>query len=166
MRFPHTRGKVIGLAYGKHVKKQPKSRAIHPEFTKLCGICCSVILTRMSADEQLARYSCHVEFQSLGLEGVNEELTMKLGHISSGNLSPDGRVIGDHGKEARSLFLHESVMCGAGEKHISYLAAIEVCLPALALLSKRAMQFGSRIAKLEKINEKGSDKCRRLQILP
>ncbi|XP_059121004.1 asparagine synthetase domain-containing protein 1-like [Peromyscus eremicus] len=130
------------------------------------GICCSVILTRINADEQLPRYSCHVRFQSLGLEGVNEEITMKRGHISSGNLSRDGRVIGDHGKEARSPFLHESVVCGAGEKHISYLAAIEVSLPALALLSKQAMQFGSRIAKLEKINEKGSDKCRSLQILP
>ncbi|EDK99996.1 asparagine synthetase domain-containing protein 1 isoform 2 [Mus musculus] len=150
----------------------------------MCGICCSVILTGIGADEQLAGYSRHrARFQSLGLEGLNEEIAMELGRISSRNLGRDDRVIGDHGKEARFPFLDENVVSflnslpvwekvdltlprGVGEKLILRLAAMELGLPASALLPKRAIQFGSRIAKLEKSNEKASDKCGRLQILP
>ncbi|XP_051009732.1 asparagine synthetase domain-containing protein 1 [Acomys russatus] len=143
-----------------------------------------VILTGIGADEQLAGYSRHrVRFQSLGLEGLNEEIEMELGRISSRNLGRDDRVIGDHGKEARFPFLDENVVSflnslpvwekvdlslprGIGEKLILRLAAMELGLPVSALLPKRAIQFGSRIAKLEKTNEKASDKCGRLQTLP
>ncbi|XP_052048245.1 asparagine synthetase domain-containing protein 1 [Apodemus sylvaticus] len=143
-----------------------------------------VILTGIGADEQLAGYSRHrARFQTLGLEGLNEEIAMELGRISSRNLGRDDRVIGDHGKEARFPFLDENVVSflnslpvwekvdlalprGVGEKLILRLAAMELGLPASALLPKRAIQFGSRIAKLEKTNEKASDKCGRLQILP
>ncbi|XP_055472584.1 asparagine synthetase domain-containing protein 1 [Psammomys obesus] len=141
-----------------------------------------VILTGIGADEQLAGYSRHrVRFQSHGLEGLNEEIQMELGRISSRNLGRDDRVIGDHGKEARFPFLDENVVSflnslpvwekvdltlprGIGEKLILRLAAMEVGLPASACLPKRAIQFGSRIAKLEKTNEKASDKCERLGI--
>ncbi|XP_021091221.1 asparagine synthetase domain-containing protein 1 [Mesocricetus auratus] len=143
-----------------------------------------VILTGIGADEQLAGYSRHrVRFQSLGLEGLNEEIAMELGRISSRNLGRDDRVIGDHGKEARFPFLDENVVSflnslpvwekadlslprGLGEKLLLRLAAVELGLTTSALLPKRAMQFGSRIAKLEKTDEKASDKCGRLQILP
>ncbi|XP_038171500.1 asparagine synthetase domain-containing protein 1 [Arvicola amphibius] len=143
-----------------------------------------VILTGIGADEQLAGYSRHrVRFQALGLEGLNEEIAMELGRISSRNLGRDDRVIGDHGKEARFPFLDENVVSflnslpvwekadlalprGVGEKLILRLAAVELGLTASALLPKRAMQFGCRIAKLENVNEKASDKCGRLQILP
>lgn len=142
-----------------------------------------VVLTGIGADEQLAGYSRHrVRFQTHGLEGLNKELEMELGRISSRNLGRDDRVIGDHGKEARFPFLDESVVSflnslpvwekanltlprGIGEKLILRLAAVELGLTACALLPKRAMQFGSRIAKMEKNNEKASDKCGRLQVI-
>uniref|UniRef100_A0A2K6FMI7 Asparagine synthetase domain-containing protein 1 n=1 Tax=Propithecus coquereli TaxID=379532 RepID=A0A2K6FMI7_PROCO len=141
-----------------------------------------VVLTGIGADEQLAGYSRHrVRFQTHGLEGLNKEIVMELGRISSRNLGRDDRVIGDHGKEARFPFLDENVVSflnslpvwekanltlprGIGEKLILRLAAVELGLSASALLPKRAMQFGSRIAKIEKNNEKASDKCERLQI--
>lgn len=142
-----------------------------------------VILTGIGADEQLAGYSRHrVRFQTLGLEGLNEEIAMELDRISSRNLGRDDRVIADHGKEARFPFLDENVVSflnslpvwekanltlprGIGEKLILRLAAVELGLTASALLPKRAMQFGSRIAKMEKNNEKASDKCDRLQTI-
>uniref|UniRef100_A0A0P6JTS7 Asparagine synthetase domain-containing protein 1 n=1 Tax=Heterocephalus glaber TaxID=10181 RepID=A0A0P6JTS7_HETGA len=142
-----------------------------------------VILTGIGADEQLAGYSRHrVRFQTLGLEALNEEIAMELGRISSRNLGRDDRVIADHGKEARFPFLDENVVSflnslpvwekanltlprGIGEKLVLRLTAVELGLTASALLPKRAMQFGSRIAKMENNKEKASDKCGRLQVI-
>nr|XP_033801390.1 asparagine synthetase domain-containing protein 1 [Geotrypetes seraphini]XP_033801391.1 asparagine synthetase domain-containing protein 1 [Geotrypetes seraphini] len=139
-----------------------------------------VVLTGMGADEQLAGYSRHrIRFNARGLEGLVEELGMELGRISSRNLGRDDRIIGDHGKEARFPFLDEDVVSflnslpiwdkvdltqprGIGEKLILRAAAKELGLTTSALLPKRAMQFGCRIAKLENSNEKASDKCKRL----
>ncbi|XP_067327028.1 asparagine synthetase domain-containing protein 1 isoform X3 [Anolis sagrei] len=141
-----------------------------------------IVLTGIGADEQLAGYSRHrVCFEKHGLEGLNEELGMELGRIASRNLGRDDRVIGDHGKEARFPFLDEDVVSflnslpvwekanlavhrGVGEKLLLRLAAAELGLTASSVLPKRAMQFGSRIAKMENRNEKASDKCTRLQM--
>ncbi|KAM3608338.1 uncharacterized protein V6R79_023337 [Siganus canaliculatus] len=139
-----------------------------------------VILTGIGADEQLAGYSRHrVRFKTSGHEGLIQELAMELGRIGSRNLGRDDRVIGDHGKEARFPYLDEDVVSflnslpvwmkadltlprGVGEKLVLRLAAKQLGLGRSAVLPKRAMQFGSRIAKMEERNEKASDKCTRL----
>ncbi|NWI30799.1 ASND1 protein, partial [Sula dactylatra] len=141
-----------------------------------------VVLTGIGADEQLAGYSRHrVCFKKYGLEGLTKELEMELDRISSRNLGRDDRIIGDHGKEARFPFLDEDVVSflnslpisekadltlpqGIGEKLILRLAAKEFGLTASTILPKRAVQFGSRIAKLESNNEKASDTCNRLKL--
>ncbi|XP_076119408.1 asparagine synthetase domain-containing protein 1 [Alosa pseudoharengus] len=139
-----------------------------------------VVLTGIGADEQLAGYSRHrVRFKSDGMEGLVKELAMELGRISSRNLGRDDRVIGDHGKEGRFPYLDEDVVSflnqlpvwekadltlprGLGEKLLLRLAAKKLGLGPAAILPKRAMQFGSRIAKMENGREKASDKCKRL----
>ncbi|XP_029967693.1 asparagine synthetase domain-containing protein 1 [Salarias fasciatus] len=139
-----------------------------------------VILTGIGADEQLAGYSRHrVHFKTSGYEGLIQELAMELGRISSRNLGRDDRVIADHGKEARFPYLDEDVVSflnglavwdkarltlprGVGEKLLLRLAARRLGLGPAAVLPKRAMQFGSRIAKMEDGHEKASDKCSRL----
>ncbi|NWR70652.1 ASND1 protein, partial [Centropus unirufus] len=143
-----------------------------------------VVLTGIGADEQLAGYSRHrVCFKKYGLEGLNEEIEMELDRISSRNLGRDDRIIGDHGKEARFPFLDEDVVSflnslpisekadltlprGIGEKLILRLAAKELGLTGSTILPKRAVQFGSRIAKLESNSEKASDTCSRLKLFP
>ncbi|KAM4558465.1 asparagine synthetase domain-containing protein 1 [Odontesthes bonariensis] len=139
-----------------------------------------VILTGIGADEQLAGYSRHrVRFKMSSHEGLVQELAMELGRISSRNLGRDDRVIGDHGKEARFPYLDEDVVSylnslpvwekadlslprGVGEKLLLRLTAKQLGLGQSAVLPKRAMQFGSRIAKMEDGREKASDKCTRL----
>ncbi|NXN06900.1 ASND1 protein, partial [Indicator maculatus] len=142
-----------------------------------------VVLSGIGADEQLAGYSRHrVCFKKYGLEGLNKELEMELDRISSRNLGRDDRIICDHGKEARFPFLDEDVVSflsslpisekadltlprGVGEKLILRLAAKELGLTASTILPKRAVQFGSRVAKLESSREKASDICSRLKLL-
>ncbi|KAI4806039.1 hypothetical protein KUCAC02_010630 [Chaenocephalus aceratus] len=139
-----------------------------------------VILTGIGADEQLAGYSRHrVRFKTSGHQGLVQELAMELARIPSRNLGRDDRVIGDHGKEARFPYLDEDVVSylnslpvwekadlslprGVGEKLLLRLAARQLGLGQSAVLPKRAMQFGSRIAKMEDHRERASDKCTRL----
>ncbi|XP_077946276.1 asparagine synthetase domain-containing protein 1 [Gasterosteus aculeatus] len=139
-----------------------------------------VVLTGIGADEQLAGYSRHrVRFTKSGHEGLIQELKMELDRIPSRNLGRDDRVIGDHGKEARFPYLDEDVVShlnalpvwekadlslprGVGEKLLLRLAAKRMGFGQSAVLPKRAMQFGSRIAKMEDHHEKASDKCTRL----
>ncbi|KAL3056782.1 hypothetical protein OYC64_019294 [Pagothenia borchgrevinki] len=139
-----------------------------------------VILTGIGADEQLAGYSRHrVRFKTSGHQGLIQELAMELARIPSRNLGRDDRVIGDHGKEARFPYLDEDVVSylnslpvwekadlslprGVGEKLLLRLAARQLGLGQSAVLPKRAMQFGSRIAKMEDHRERASDKCTRL----
>ena len=52
---------------------------------------------------------------------------------------------------------------GKGEKYLlRYLASSRLGLNFASQLPKRAIQFGSRVAKIENMKEKGSDVCNRI----
>ncbi|XP_022318246.2 asparagine synthetase domain-containing protein 1-like isoform X2 [Crassostrea virginica] len=139
-----------------------------------------VILCGMGADEQFAGYSRHRgKFEELGWQGLIDEVEMEVQRISARNLGRDDRVITDHGKEARFPFLDEDVVSylqslpvyikadlryprGLGEKILLRACAVKLGLSKSALFPKRAIQFGSRIAKTENSKEKASEKCSRL----
>ncbi|CAD5123732.1 DgyrCDS12049 [Dimorphilus gyrociliatus] len=137
-----------------------------------------VILTGMGSDEQLAGYSRH-RMNNGNWDNLAKEVDMDIRRISARNLGRDDRIITDHGKEARFPFLDEGVVSflnslpiwkktnlyqekGIGDKLLLRLAAIQLGLQECSLFVKRAIQFGSRIAKLESRNEKASDICERL----
>ncbi|CAG5120014.1 unnamed protein product [Candidula unifasciata] len=139
-----------------------------------------VLLCGMAADEQFAGYSRHrVTFQTKGWAGLLKEIQEEMWRISARNLGRDDRIITDHGKECRFPFLDETFtrfvsalpLCkradlhlprGVGDKLLLRLCAVKLGLVKTASQPKRAIQFGSRIAKLDKRKEKGSDVCDRL----
>uniref|UniRef100_A0A8C4QVK8 Asparagine synthetase domain-containing protein 1 n=1 Tax=Eptatretus burgeri TaxID=7764 RepID=A0A8C4QVK8_EPTBU len=142
-----------------------------------------VLFSGVGADEQLAGYSRHRQrFATSSWPGLASELQMELDRISQRNLGRDDRIVSDHGKEARFPYLDEDVVAflsslplwlkadlrlprGIGDKLLLRLAAHWLGLTDASTLPKRAMQFGSRIARLEGSRERGSDCCHRLQEL-
>jgi asparagine synthetase B (glutamine-hydrolysing) len=139
-----------------------------------------VLLLGMGADEQLAGYGRHrTRFAQEGWAGLITEVAMDVSRISDRNLGRDDRCVSDHGREARFPFLDEEVVTflnglpmdakvdfqlprGLGEKLILRDVARLLGLGGSAAEPKRAIQFGSRIAKIEegsnKSHKKGSEK--------
>lgn len=146
---------------------------------KLYNCPAKVVLVGMGADEQLAGYSRHrVKFKTGGWKGLVEEMSMEMRRISLRNLGRDDRIISSHGRESRLPYLDEDVVSflnklpvwskadlnlprGVGEKILLRVVAWSLGLRRSALFPKRAIQFGSRIAKAEDHREKGSDVCKR-----
>ncbi|MFH4977168.1 hypothetical protein AB6A40_003877 [Gnathostoma spinigerum] len=133
------------------------------------------------ADELFGGYSRHRScFENGGRDVVLNEMEEELERIGSRNLGRDDRVAISVGRDTRAPFLDESVVAwatklplelkadftkprGVGEKLV-IRQALKVlgCPSSLYNAPKRAMQFGTRIAKLEDRKEKGSDICQRL----
>ncbi|CAF3347836.1 unnamed protein product [Rotaria sp. Silwood1] len=140
-----------------------------------------VLLSGLGADEQLAGYSRHrTTYRSGGWKALENELEMEMNRISKRNLGRDDRVISSLGKEVRFPYLDEQLVNylrsipiwhkadlrlarGIGEKYLlRYIARHYLSLEQSSKYPKRAIQFGSRIAKLESKKEKASDQCSRL----
>jgi len=140
-----------------------------------------VLLLGMGADEQLGGYARHrTRFQTEGWSGLVQEIEMEMKRLPQRNLGRDDRIISDHGKESRLPFLDEdlinflngvkvefkvnfSLPRGLGEKYLLRKMAQRLGLNHASQLAKRAIQFGSRVAKLENSKEKASDACNRLR---
>lgn len=132
------------------------------------------------ADEQMAGYARHRQkFANGGWPSLFAELEMEMNRISERNLGRDNRIIADHGRAPRLPYLDEKVVeylaqlqilakvdlrlpIGVGDKIILRALAYRLGLKKTAIEPKRAIQFGSRIAKTEARKEKGSQMCDRL----
>lgn len=146
---------------------------------------CRILFVGTGADELLAGYSRHRKryfdvHERDRNTALIEELEMELKRIGNRNLARDDRVVADHGRETRLPYLDERFVQrvnalpldakadlrrgrGIGEKLLLRMALKRLgVLPEFYRLPKRAMQFGSRIAKTENRKEKGGDRCERL----
>lgn len=111
-----------------------------------------------------------------GRDGLLAELQRQMNAISERNLGRDNRIVSDHGIAGRYPFLDERVVDylarlpleskmnlsldrGVGDKLILRALAHSMGLKKTAREPKRAIQFGSRIAKMENRKEKASDKA-------
>ncbi|CAK1544179.1 unnamed protein product [Leptosia nina] len=141
---------------------------------------CRILLLGSGADELFGGYSRHRNaFKRKGWPGLAAELTLDWNRISYRNLARDNRVICDHGRIPRLPYLDEEfstyvlnlkpwLKCfptenlgiGVGDKLMLRLLAMHLGLTDVALLPKRALQFGSRIANKK---EKGKDISKHMQ---
>eukprot|EP00002_Diphylleia_rotans_P023428 TRINITY_DN4608_c0_g1_i1.p1 TRINITY_DN4608_c0_g1~~TRINITY_DN4608_c0_g1_i1.p1 ORF type:complete len:631 (-),score=88.13 TRINITY_DN4608_c0_g1_i1:255-2147(-) len=124
-----------------------------------------VLLMGLGADEQLAGYGRHqTTFRRGGLPAVEAELVLEVKRLWKRNLGRDDRVISDHGRECRHPFLDECFRAftsqiplhrkcdlskprGVGDKALLRAVGRELGLDRPTKAPKRAIQFGSRIAK-------------------
>jgi asparagine synthetase B (glutamine-hydrolysing) len=135
-----------------------------------------VIIVGIGADEQMAGYGRHrVTYNKGGYAAVRKELLMEKSRLWTRNLGRDDRCISSHGKEARFPFLDEDVSTylnslditeivdmtkpeGMGDKMILRCIAKQLGVTECSGLLKRAIQFGSRIAKCSEKDRFGSSR--------
>lgn len=135
-----------------------------------------VLLVGIGADEQLGGYGRHrTAFETGGAQALRDELARDMHRIWKRNLGRDDRCISAHGKEARFPFLDEAVVAfvrslpveslcdlsqprGVGDKRVLRVAGRQLGLHNCTGLAKRAIQFGSRIAKHSNAHAFGSNR--------
>lgn len=133
-----------------------------------------ILISGAGADEQVAGYGRHrTTYQRGGYDKLKDELKMEVGRLWTRNLGRDDRCLSDYGKEARFPFLDEDVVAylevlplqlkcdmslplGEGDKLILRKVARQIGVLECSTLVKRAIQFGSRIAKVSDKNRFGS----------
>lgn len=137
-----------------------------------------VLLIGTGADELLGGYGRHrTAREKRGAEGVKSEMLKDLERLWTRNLGRDDRIIADHGREARHPFLDDDVLRFVGGLPIELLAfgpggeaapspdkwmlrtlAAARGLGSCARFKKRAIQFGTRIAKQSNVWHAGSNR--------
>ncbi|KAG0589479.1 hypothetical protein KC19_1G023200 [Ceratodon purpureus] len=136
-----------------------------------------VLLVGAGADEQCGGYGRHrTKYRLGGWTALQAEMRIDMQRIWKRNLGRDDRCMADLGKEARFPFLDEEVVetlldmplwdivdlrlpIGNGDKRVLREVAMRLGLPGAASLPKRAIQFGSRIARESNKREFGSNRA-------
>jgi asparagine synthetase B (glutamine-hydrolysing) len=129
-----------------------------------------VLIVGIGADEQMAGYGRHrAVYKRGGYSALRKELDMEMNRLWQRNLGRDDRCISDHGREPRFPFLDEDLVSflaseslesicdldqreGVGDKMILRIVAKMIGVQTCSGLVKRAIQFGSRIAKISESN--------------
>ncbi|KAI0406812.1 asparagine synthase-domain-containing protein [Xylaria palmicola] len=152
-----------GDCYVDHVEWQPSP--------PIASTSARVLLSGLGADELFGGYSRHeAAFKNRGYFGLIDELKLDVSRIGQRNLGRDDRIMAYWGREVRFPYLDEDFVRFAisspvwekcdfensfhpavidPAKRILRLLADQLNLPIAARQKKKAIQFGSRTAKIE-----------------
>lgn len=153
---------------------------MHGEIQEFYTSPATIFFAGMGIDEQLGGYSSHrAAWSKSGIKGIIDEISFQMRRISSRNLGRDDRTFSHHGRDVKLPYLDFDLVCylnqlpvglkmdlsetsDVGPKKLLRELAVQSGLQHTSRQVKRALQFGSRIAKLEGGGEKGGDICQRL----
>jgi asparagine synthetase B (glutamine-hydrolysing) len=173
--FAHSGTDKISQATTSRATLQPSDNNILASNAAITSTA-KILISGVGADEQMAGYGRHrTTFQRGGYTELRDELQMEVGRLWTRNLGRDDRCLSDCGKEARFPFLDEDVVAylealpvqskcnlnlpqGLGDKLILRKVARMIGIHECSALVKRAIQFGSRIAKVSDKNRFGSQR--------
>lgn len=137
---------------------------------------CRALLVGIGADEQMAGYGRHrTVFLKGGWAALEAELNMDTSRLWQRNLGRDDRCISDNGREAWFPYLDEGLVSflhnlpldhitnlnldqGVGDKQVLRGAARLLGLGMCTALVKRAIQFGTLVAKHTNVMQYGSNR--------
>ena len=130
-----------------------------------------IILTGLGVDEIFSGYSRYrIAYKRAGLIELEKEMIFDMERLWIRNLGRDDRAIGSRAKEVRYPFLYlplwlflrslpvEQLTEGQGEKMMLRIVAKEFGLEKSSTFKKRAIQFGTRLAKLSNVKCFGSNR--------
>eukprot|EP00804_Cyclotella_cryptica_P002195 CCRYP_018257-RB/>CCRYP_018257-RB protein AED:0.13 eAED:0.13 QI:0/0.2/0.16/1/0/0/6/1140/520 len=172
----HNHGSAVSFPDNNNVEYDPPLRRSAQNDNTMVISTAKILLSGVGADEQMAGYGRHRStFQRGGYAELNDELRMEVARLWTRNLGRDDRCLSDCGKEARFPYLDEDVIAflekvpvhlkcnlnlpqGVGDKLILRRVARMIGVDTCSTLVKRAIQFGSRIAKVSDKNRFGSQR--------
>ena len=130
-----------------------------------------IIFTGLGADEIFSGYSRYrIAYKRAGFIELEKEMIFDMERLWIRNLGRDDRAIGCRAKEVRYPFLYlplwlflrtlpiEQLTEGQGEKMMLRKVAKEFGLEMSSTFKKRAIQFGTRLAKLSNVKCFGSNR--------
>ena len=185
LMHPHNTEMDLSISYALYFASRGSGTVLDSKgASKKYSSCAYVLLSGLGADELFGGYQRHaVAYNRFGYQGLIDELKLDFERIGKRNLGRDDRVISDAGKEVRFPYLDESfiahVLClpvtskcdfgiiqdpasdEAGKllepgKRLLRMLAWHLGMRNVAAERKRAIQFGSRTAKMETGKTKGT----------
>ncbi|KAG8166966.1 hypothetical protein KVR01_002655 [Diaporthe batatas] len=177
--YPHNTEMDLSIACALYFSARGQGVAITDATTTASADCTTgarVLLSGLGADELFGGYQRHATaYQRQGYPGLVDELKLDVSRLGKRNLGRDDRVMSHWGKEVRFPYLDEELVRWAigtpawekcdfsnpdgvveAGKRVLRLVALELGMSQVATEKKRAIQFGSRTAKMESGKVKGT----------